>query len=77
MQHLELIVAALVAGAREKRGPDWCRKWGIGFARRRLGIQPRNVVGMTPDGESAELTKASDSLRRVCRDCRRCRLADE
>lgn len=77
LQHWGIIMLALVEGAREKRGNEWCRKWGIGWARRRIGVPARNVIGITPDPTFDERVKASETLKRVCFECGQCRMAKE
>lgn len=79
MQHMALIVALLVEGSRDKRGSDWCRKYGIGFARRRLGpTQPRLMIPGPEASESLAMRQAAaNELRDMCRACGACRMANE
>lgn len=72
--HLALIMAALLEGARDKRGVDWCRKWGVGYARRRIG----NVSKILPHTEASDArVRAAEELRNWCRACDRCKMARE
>jgi hypothetical protein len=70
-----IIVALLVEGAREKRGPDWCRKWSVGFARRRIGAPVRSLPETTED--FATRVRAAEELRTICRRCGACKLCGE
>lgn len=72
--HLSIIVAALVEGARDKRGVEWCRKWGIGYARRRVGSGAK--ITAANDVIDAKALAANE-LRSWCRECGRCRMAEE
>jgi len=52
---------------------------GVGYARRRVGVPARNVVAIGSDDvqtfEARE--KAAAELKAWCRECGRCRMADQ
>lgn len=79
--HLSIILAALVEGARDKRGAEWCRKWGIGYARRRIGTPVRNVAATAAGAEDSlsfeQRVKAAGELKAWCQACGRCKMARE
>jgi hypothetical protein len=67
-----IVVSLLAEGAREKRGADFCRKWQIGYARRRLGTPVRGVSESAEEFEAR--VDAAAALRDICRQCGLCPL---
>jgi Na+/proline symporter len=78
MQHVALIVSLLIEGSRAKRGVKWCKEYGVGYARRKLGTP---VQAMTAGSEAqtafTEEQRAAEELRTICRKCGGCRWSEE
>ena len=72
---LLIAMAGLIAD-RERKGPKWCEKWGVGKRRELIGATlPENVGDLSGYVEAQR--SAAEILESHCKVCRRCKLGTE
>lgn len=79
MQPTELIVIAGLIADRERKGPKWCEKWGIGKRRRIVGVAfpIAEANGSAVSIYAGAQRGASTLLAAECRRCGLCKMAEQ
>ena len=79
MQPAIMILLAAFTARRDRDGARWCRKEGIGAARRVLGKPlPDDISGLPSVATYRDAQReASTILKAHCRACGKCKLAGE